>query len=140
MAKGDLLYEGKGKRVYRTEDPETLVLEFKDTATAFDGKKREELDEKGRINNHINAFLMEKLASAGIPVHHRQHAAHAAAVGGKLVIQLTQDAAHMLSAIDKRNPIAVFRQVQGRPDAADTCADYKCFPDFRVHDPSSGFN
>ncbi|KPV39133.1 phosphoribosylaminoimidazole-succinocarboxamide synthase [Thiohalorhabdus denitrificans] len=72
MEKGDLLYEGKGKRVYRTEDPEALILEFKDTATAFDGKKREELDEKGRINNRINAFLMDELAAAGIPVHHRR--------------------------------------------------------------------
>ncbi|MFA9460540.1 phosphoribosylaminoimidazolesuccinocarboxamide synthase [Thiohalorhabdus methylotrophus] len=72
MEKGALLYEGKGKRVYRTEDPQSLILEFKDTATAFDGKKREELDAKGRINNRINAFLMEKLAAAGIPVHHRR--------------------------------------------------------------------
>ncbi|HKJ87926.1 MAG TPA: phosphoribosylaminoimidazolesuccinocarboxamide synthase [Gammaproteobacteria bacterium] len=71
MGRGDLLYEGKGKRVYRTEDPDTLILEFKDTATAFDGKKREELQEKGRINNRINAFLMDRLAAAGIPVHHR---------------------------------------------------------------------
>ena len=72
MTKGSLLYEGKGKRVFATDNPEQLVLEFKDTATAFDGKKREDLDEKGRINNAINAHIMGKLAAAGVPVGHEQ--------------------------------------------------------------------
>lgn len=68
--KGELLYEGKGKRVFQTEDPETLILAFKDTATAFDGRKRSELADKGRINNAINHHLMAHLAEEGIPVHH----------------------------------------------------------------------
>jgi phosphoribosylaminoimidazole-succinocarboxamide synthase len=70
MSKGNLLYEGKGKRVFESEDPETLILEFKDTATAFDGKKKSELDDKGRINNRINDHIMARLAERGIPVHH----------------------------------------------------------------------
>ncbi len=72
MGKGRMLIEGKGKRVYETEDPEALILEFKDTATAFDGKKAADLDGKGRINNAINARIMELLAEATIPVHHRR--------------------------------------------------------------------
>ncbi|HKJ71180.1 MAG TPA: phosphoribosylaminoimidazolesuccinocarboxamide synthase [Gammaproteobacteria bacterium] len=68
--RGELLYEGKGKRVFATDDPDTLVLEFKDTATAFDGKKKSELDDKGRINNRINDHIMGLLAASGIPVHH----------------------------------------------------------------------
>jgi len=72
MSKGSLLYEGKGKRVFTTDNPDRLVLEFKDTATAFDGKKTEELDEKGRINNRINAHIMGKLATAGVPVGHEK--------------------------------------------------------------------
>ncbi len=65
-----LLYEGKGKQVFETEDPETLIMVFKDTATAFDGSKKSELVEKGRINNTINTYLMEWLADQGVPVHH----------------------------------------------------------------------
>ena len=72
MAKGKMLVEGKGKLVYETDDPDSLILEFKDTATAFDGKKAAELDEKGRINNAINAHIMELLEEGGIPVHHRR--------------------------------------------------------------------
>ena len=72
MSKGSLLYEGKGKRVFESDRPDSLILEFKDTATAFDGKKSEDLDEKGRINNRINAHLMARLAEAGVPVAHEE--------------------------------------------------------------------
>ena len=70
MSRGEMLYEGKGKQVFATDDPDTLVLAFKDTATAFDGTKTSELAGKGRINNRINDHLMGRLADRGIPVHH----------------------------------------------------------------------
>jgi phosphoribosylaminoimidazole-succinocarboxamide synthase len=70
VTRRDLLYEGKGKRVFLTEDPDTLILELKDTATAGDGAKREDFPDKGRINTAINDHVMHVLAREGIPVHH----------------------------------------------------------------------
>lgn len=69
MKKLDLLYEGKAKSVYKTEDPERLVLHFRNDTSAFDGKKVEQLERKGMVNNKFNAFVMEKLTAAGIPTH-----------------------------------------------------------------------
>ncbi len=69
MNKSLLLYAGKAKSVYTTEDPDFLILEFRDDTSAFDGKKKEALARKGQVNNQFNAFVMEKLAAAGIPTH-----------------------------------------------------------------------
>lgn len=69
MQKRDELYAGKAKSVYLTDDPDRLILEFRDDTSAFDGEKVEKLARKGRVNNHFNAFVMGKLAAAGIPVH-----------------------------------------------------------------------
>jgi len=69
MHKGDELYAGKAKSVYRTEDPDYFVLEFRDDTSAFDGQKVTQLSRKGRVNNLFNAFIMEKLEQAGIPTH-----------------------------------------------------------------------
>ncbi len=69
MKKSALLYAGKAKSVFTTDDPDRLILEFRDDTSAFDGKKKEALDRKGRVNNQFNAFVMEKLASAGIATH-----------------------------------------------------------------------
>ena len=49
--KGDLLYEGKAKRLYLTDDPDMMIMEFKDSLTAFDAVKKRELKGKGAINN-----------------------------------------------------------------------------------------
>lgn len=69
MNKNTLLYAGKAKSVYTTDDEALLVLEFRDDTSAFDGKKKEALARKGRVNNQFNAFIMEKLAAAGIQTH-----------------------------------------------------------------------
>ena len=65
----DLLYQGKAKSAYLTEDPDLLVLQFRDDTSAFDGEIIEQLSEKGSINNQFNAFIMTQLADAGIPTH-----------------------------------------------------------------------
>jgi phosphoribosylaminoimidazole-succinocarboxamide synthase len=69
MEKRSELYSGKAKTVYTTADADRLVLFFRDDTSAFDGQKVEQFPRKGEINNKINAFIMKKLAAAGIPTH-----------------------------------------------------------------------
>ncbi|MCE8037729.1 phosphoribosylaminoimidazolesuccinocarboxamide synthase [Halomonas desiderata] len=69
MEKRQELYAGKAKSVYATDDPDLLVLHFRDDTSAFDGERMESLARKGMVNNRFNAFIMEKLAAAGIPTH-----------------------------------------------------------------------
>lgn len=63
------LYTGKAKSVYATEEPERLILHFRNDTSAFDGERIEQLEHKGMINNKFNAFIMQKLEAAGIPTH-----------------------------------------------------------------------
>ena len=65
----ELLYQGKAKSAYLTDDPDLLVLQFRDDTSAFDGEIIEQLSEKGAINNQFNAFVMTRLAELGIPTH-----------------------------------------------------------------------
>lgn len=69
MKKGKLLYEGKAKRVYETDEPGLLIQEFKDDATAFDATKRGTIEDKGICNNKISAHLFQLLDSRGVPTH-----------------------------------------------------------------------
>lgn len=69
MNKTGELYAGKAKTVYTTDDPDLLVLEFRNDTSAFDGEKVEQLERKGMVNNTFNAFIMEALQSAGIATH-----------------------------------------------------------------------
>jgi phosphoribosylaminoimidazole-succinocarboxamide synthase len=69
MEKREELYAGKAKSVYTTDDADLLVLHFRNDTSAFDGKIIEQLDRKGMVNNKFNAFIMQKLAAAGIPTH-----------------------------------------------------------------------
>lgn len=69
MNQGELLYSGKAKSVYLTDDPEHLLLSFRNDTSAFDGKKMTELARKGAVNNQFNAWVMTQLAQAGIPTH-----------------------------------------------------------------------
>ncbi len=69
MNKGEQLYSGKAKSVFRTDDPERLVLHFRNDTSAFDGVKLAQLERKGEMNNRINAFIMGKLGEAGIATH-----------------------------------------------------------------------
>lgn len=69
MEKREELYSGKAKSVFKTDDENYYVLEFRDDTSAFDGKKVRQLDRKGAVNNQFNASIMQTLAAAGIPTH-----------------------------------------------------------------------
>lgn len=69
MKKISHLYSGKAKTLYRTEDDDQLIVNFRDDTSAFDGEKIAKLANKGIVNNHINAFIMQYLSSQQIPTH-----------------------------------------------------------------------
>ena len=69
MEKKEQLYEGKAKKVYATEDPEKLIVSYKDDATAFNGLKKGTISGKGAINNRMSNFLMGMLEKHGVPTH-----------------------------------------------------------------------
>ena len=70
MNKLEQLYEGKAKKVFATEDPNLVIVSYKDDATAFDGQKKGTIIGKGSINNRMTNFLMRKLEEQGIPTHY----------------------------------------------------------------------
>ena len=69
MKRTGSLYSGKAKSLFLTENPKLLVMEFRDDTSAFDGERIEKLDRKGSVNNRFNAFVLEKLESAGVATH-----------------------------------------------------------------------
>ncbi len=69
MEKGELLYEGKAKKIFLTEKEDEVIQYFKDDATAFNAEKRGTILEKGVVNNKISTRLFEELSEAGIPSH-----------------------------------------------------------------------
>ncbi|MBR0482421.1 MAG: phosphoribosylaminoimidazolesuccinocarboxamide synthase [Firmicutes bacterium] len=68
--KKEMIYEGKAKKVWTTEDPERFIVEYKDDATAFNGLKKGTIAGKGVINNRMSNALMRRLEKAGIPTHY----------------------------------------------------------------------
>ena len=70
MEKKNQLYEGKAKKVYETEDPEVLIVSYKDDATAFNGQKKGSIAGKGVINNQMSNLLMQELEKRGVPTHY----------------------------------------------------------------------
>ena len=69
MVKKELLYEGKAKKVFATDDPELLIVQYKDDATAFNGLKKGTIAGKGVINNQMSNRLMAMLERNGVPTH-----------------------------------------------------------------------
>ena len=67
MEMREMLYEGKAKKVYATEDPELLIVSYKDDATAFNGLKKGTIAGKGVINNKMSNALMRLLEKKGVP-------------------------------------------------------------------------
>lgn len=69
MTKGKMLYEGKAKQVFETENPEEVIVRFKDDATAFNAQKKGQFDRKGELNNAISTLIFNYLSANGIPTH-----------------------------------------------------------------------
>ena len=69
MEKQKLLAQGKAKSMYETDSESVLLMEFRDDASAFDGKKMSALNNKGKVNNQFNAFILDLLAKQGIETH-----------------------------------------------------------------------
>ena len=69
MEKREQLYEGKAKKVFAADDPQLLIVSYKDDATAFNGLKKGTIVGKGVINNRMSNLLMQRLEKAGIPTH-----------------------------------------------------------------------
>ncbi len=69
MEKKEMLYEGKAKKVYKTDESELFIIEYKDDATAFNGEKKGTIVGKGVINNKMSALMFQILEEKGIPTH-----------------------------------------------------------------------
>ncbi len=69
MEKLEQLYEGKAKKVFKTEDPDVLIVDYKDDATAFNGLKKGTIVGKGVINNKMSNHIMSLLEKEGVPTH-----------------------------------------------------------------------
>ncbi|MBS0287783.1 MAG: phosphoribosylaminoimidazolesuccinocarboxamide synthase [Proteobacteria bacterium] len=79
-----LLYTGKAKSLYTTENPDELLCVFRNDTSAFDGERIEQLDRKGMVNNYFNAFIMQYLDKEGIPNHFIKQQADDASIVRKL--------------------------------------------------------
>ncbi|WP_270625843.1 phosphoribosylaminoimidazolesuccinocarboxamide synthase [Varibaculum timonense] len=69
MEKKEFLYEGKAKKIYATDDPDKVIVYYKDDATAGNGEKKGTIKDKGVINNELTSYLFEMLASHGVKTH-----------------------------------------------------------------------
>ena len=69
LTKKDFIYEGKAKRLYTTEDPNYVIVEYKDSFTAFNGQKKATMSGKGVLNNKISSKLFQLLADNGVESH-----------------------------------------------------------------------
>ena len=69
MEKRDMIYEGKAKKVYTTDNPDLYIVSYKDDATAFNGLKKGAIAGKGAINNQMSNLLMRMLSEHGVPTH-----------------------------------------------------------------------
>ena len=69
MKKLEQLYEGKAKKVFATDDPNLVIVDYKDDATAFNGAKKGTIVGKGVINNKLTNYLMQQLEKEGVPTH-----------------------------------------------------------------------
>lgn len=72
MEKLEMLYEGKAKKVYKTDDAKKYIVEYKDDATAFNGEKKGSIADKGIVNNIMSSIIFKVLEDKGIPTHLEQ--------------------------------------------------------------------
>lgn len=69
VVKGEQLYEGKAKKVFATNDPDLVIVDYKDDATAFNGEKKGTITGKGVINNRMTNYMFRLLEKEGVPTH-----------------------------------------------------------------------
>ena len=69
MKQLEMLYEGKAKQIFRTDDPEKIIIHYKDTATAFNNIKKATIENKGVMNNAISSIIFRELEKAGVKTH-----------------------------------------------------------------------
>ena len=69
MEKLEMMYEGKAKKIYATDKSDEVVVYYKDDATAFNGEKKGQIEDKGILNNAITSMLFEMLNEKGVPTH-----------------------------------------------------------------------
>lgn len=86
MEKREKMYEGKAKIIYATDNPDLVWLEYKDSATAFNGLKKGTIEDKGIYNVRISAVLFEYLEKLGVPTHHHEMISDREMVAKKLEI------------------------------------------------------
>ena len=70
MKQLEMLYEGKAKQVFRTDDPEKIIIHYKDAATAFNNIKKATIENKGVLNNAISTLIFKELHKAGVKTHY----------------------------------------------------------------------
>ena len=70
MQKLEMLYEGKAKQIYKTDKEDEIIVYYKDDATAFNGEKKAQIDNKGFLNNAITSMIFEMLNEKGIKTHY----------------------------------------------------------------------
>ena len=70
MEKKEQLYEGKAKKVFKTDDPKCLIVDYKDDATAFNGEKKGQIVGKGVVNNTMTNIILQLLEQKGVPTHY----------------------------------------------------------------------
>ena len=69
MKKLEQLYEGKAKKVFKTDDPNLYIVDYKDDATAFNGEKKGQIAGKGAVNNVMSNIVFQLLEQKGVPTH-----------------------------------------------------------------------
>ena len=70
MQKCEQLYEGKAKKVFLTENPDVLIVSYKDDANAFNGQKKGTIVGKGAINNRMKNLMFQRIEAKGVPTHY----------------------------------------------------------------------
>lgn len=72
MQKMEMLYEGKAKKVFKTDDPDYVIVDYKDDATAFNGQKKGTIVGKGVVNNRVSNYFFRQLEQIGVPTHYAE--------------------------------------------------------------------
>ena len=126
MEKRELLYEGKAKKVYTTEDPDVLIVDYKDDATAFNGLKKGTIVGKGVVNNRMSNFMFKMLEENGIHTHYVEELNDRDTVVKKVEIV-------PLEVIVRNRAAGSFSKKYGVPEGSDLASpilefDYKSDP------------